>query len=262
MLRTTRCLRGCARALHARHTHTFATTLAANDAAALAEPLSRALERVPSTNVLLYAVSRDMPSDVLAHLVHTIQHSAARTRLGVVSASLPIGDGAKHSVAIAAMDDAVPFRSTISGGARIAVGRWPAQKDLWKMGNSLRTDGLDSGTDWRALWGRENAENRLPGALEEADASSFGTVLVVSDNRPQGLIEGLDAHYGRSTIAGIVGARTPFATGREYTLLAEGFVDDGIFEEGALGVAIPATARTETTFDGLVPIGDMLEITA
>lgn len=246
---------------HARRTHTVATTLAAGDAAALVEPLRRALARVPSTSVLFYALSRDMPSHVLAQLVNTIRHSPARTRLGVVSASLPLGGGAMHSVALAALDDAVPFRSTISGGARIAVGRWPAQKDLWKMGSALRTDALDAGADWRALWGRENADNRLPDALEQADPASIGTVLVASDSRPQGLVEGLDAHYAHATVGGIIGARTPFTTGREHTLLADGIGADGIFEEGALGVAIPAVTRTEASFDGLVPLGERLEIT-
>ncbi|WFD36123.1 hypothetical protein MCUN1_002994 [Malassezia cuniculi] len=252
-----------------RQVHSYARTLAASDAHALLPALESALANVSSESVLFYAASRDMPSHVLGEVVQILRQSAARTRIGFLSASLPLGSSVMHSVAFAALDDAIPFRSTISGGARIAVGRWPAQKDLWKMGKSLRTDGLDTGADWRSLWGRENASNELPEALERVEyvdtnsPTSIGTVLAASDSRFQGLIEGLDAHYGSATIAGVVGARTPFSTGREHTLLADGLgADGGIFDNGALGLAIPTAARTETAFDGLQPIGDRLEITA
>lgn len=243
-----------------RGAHTYATTLAAHDARTLVPAVHAALARAPAHSTLLYAISRDIPPDVLADIVYTMRKDRARTHLGVLSASLPVGESFMHSVAFAALTHAVPFRSTISGGVRIAVGRWPAQKELWQRGPDMYTRELDSGADWRALWGRENVDARLPEALE--DAQQVGTVLLASDGRPQGVAEGLDARFPHAAIAGLIGARTPFATGREYTLIADGLDgQDGIFESGALGVALPEHLRIETQFAGLEPIGAPLAIT-
>lgn len=130
--------------------------------------------------IFLYALVKNLPRDALADAVGRLRQvgGPACTRIGVLSNSLPPSllrqdltdpHDQGYSLAMAAIPKsrARAFRSTIPGAPRIAVGRWPEQKDVWKLGTAHRVDQLDTvGGDWRQLWGRENAAGRIPKELQ------------------------------------------------------------------------------------------------
>lgn len=131
------------------------------------------------------------------------------------------------------------------------------QKDLWHMGTEVRADGLDRTGEWTSLWGRENAEERVPASLASLQPRDIDAMLVCTDPRPEGLWEGLDAQFPHAHIVGATAALTPFETGREHTLLGA-----GIYEDGAVGLAWRRpTSRLCRTLGGLVPLGPRLGVT-
>ncbi|WFD31449.1 hypothetical protein MSPP1_002484 [Malassezia sp. CBS 17886] len=255
-------------------------TLASWDAASLVRAVAYMLQAWDSAlppSHLLFAVSRDMPGASLAECVamlHTPGTIAAFSRTGFLSASLPPpatasarGTARMHSVAVSLFPagSAVPFRSTIRGTARVAVGRSPQKKEVWKPGAQLRADRLDAETDWRALWGRENVAGDVPETLTTLGPEDVDALLFATDAQPQGLLEGLDARFPDACLLGAFAPLTPFQTGRELTLL-HGAESALINEDGAVGLALlgarGATAtRLVRTYAHLEPIGPRLALT-
>ncbi|WFD23602.1 hypothetical protein MEQU1_002296 [Malassezia equina] len=210
-----------------------AITWASNDVEALVQAVMNTLRAWKDEHILLFALSKCLPRPALSQLVSQI------------TTSVP-----PHA-------RIVTFRSTIRGVPRIAVGRWTMQKDLWHMGTEVRADGLDRTGEWTSLWGRENAEERVPASLASLQPRDIDAMLVCTDPRPEGLWEGLDAHFPHAHIIGATAALTPFETGREHTLLGA-----GIYEDGAVGLAWRRpTSRLCRTLGGLVPLGPRLGVT-
>lgn len=163
--------------VHAGRAVTWTSAHAEHLLPALRETLT-AWEKTP-TSVLLFALSKSMPRAVLAEAVEVLHgaSSPAKERVGFLTSSLPAslvdahadGTATLHSVAVAAIPEGhgTAFHSSLPGAARIAVGKWPSQKETWTRGESARTDQLDAqaAPSWQQLWGKENADLRLPEAL-------------------------------------------------------------------------------------------------
>ncbi|PKI85277.1 hypothetical protein MVES_001303 [Malassezia vespertilionis] len=234
------------RALTTRACAPRVTTLASHDAAALLRALHDTLSawKVGSAQTLLFSLSKSLPRDVLADAVGLL-HSKQRTSssVGFLSAPLPpsLVQSAKlpHAISLAALSDAVPFRSTIPGAQRIAVGRVLGRQPGKPNARAERL----GDNDWRTLWGKENIDLSIPPAL--ATGRAPGAVLFASDAQPQGLLEGLDAHFPHASVLGTVTAPTPFETGRDHTLFYSTPTAHEICGEGAVGVALYGNARIE-----------------
>jgi len=98
--------------------------------------------------------------------------------------------------------------------------------------------------------------------LEALPARDVRALFLFSDAYAQGLMEGLDFHFSQAHVLGSVAAFTPFVTGREHTLFFQTPAHSrGIYEKGAVGLAIRAPASLERTYSGLVPVGPRLAIT-
>ena len=231
----------------------------------------RAWSRTPE-HLRLFSISKNMPQSVMTELVSSITHTQ-QTHVGTLSEPLHPGTLSQHassmqgplySVALARMpaSQAIAFRSVIPGAPRIAVGRWPEQKETWHADPTARTKHLDETGHWAPLWGRQNVERRIPVELESfaRNPSDIHAFLLFSDAFPQGLLEGLDSHFPNTSLLGTVAAYTPFETGREHTLFY-GTSTQGVYEKGAVGIAFRSSARLERTLGGLVSIGPRLAIT-
>lgn len=246
-----------------------AITLASYDAAALVPAVLATLRSWEPDDILLFALSKSLPPAALTDLVtHITTSFSPHARVGFLApplphALVPAADARTsqpmHVAALAAVpaDDAVTFHSMIRGAPRVAVGRWTAQKALWKMGTELRADGLDRTGEWKSLWGRENVEEHVPASLAPLHAHEIDAMLVCTDPRPEGLWEGLDARFPHAHLIGATAALTPFETGREHTLLGA-----EIYEQGAVGLAWRRpTSHMMRTLGGLVPLGPRLVVT-
>lgn len=139
---------------------------------ALSEKLASWTEDAPP--LLMFALSKSLPRPVLSKIVDMLYEAPAQSRVGVLSTKIPsslVGrdhpNTPLHAVSLAAIpaDRGIVFRSTIPGTARITVGRWASQKDLWKQGTTARSDRLDETSDWRSLWGKENIDLTIPDNL-------------------------------------------------------------------------------------------------
>lgn len=231
------------------HDAACAVTHVARDPASLVRAVRATLHAWPASHTLLFAVSKSVPRPAMAEIIDGF---TTRTHVGALTEPLPAPW--PHSVAIAAFPHARPFYSSITGAPRIAVGRWTAQKEVWRADPHERTDRLDAAGHWAPLWGRTNIEHRLPAPLQHAN--DIHSLLVLSDAYPEGLLEGLDYHFPHATLVGATAAFTPFETGREHTLLHQ-----GIYERGAVGIALPTPSILHRTLHQLCPRGPRLCIT-
>lgn len=247
-----------------------ATTFMSADAAALRACVEQALAswaQPAGDRVLFVAASKTLPRAELVGVLDACT-AYASTRVGVLVPALPAalvpGERApQHAVALASWSsaDAVPFRSTIPGTPRIAVGRYASLKEAWHKPNVERVARLDDTHDWSSLWGRENVDGQLPPALEGFAPDEIGAVLLATDAHPHGLLEGLDARFGQAPLLGVQAALTAFETGREYTMLGG---DRAIYDNGAVGVALrrrSGARRITRHFEHLQPIGTRLAVT-
>lgn len=253
--------RRCLSTVAAQQREQVVTHIARN-AAALVPAVRSTLRARPASDTLLFSISRDIPRDVLQELVACL--TEAPQHVGALTGSLDRVPSTSYGVALASIPTslATPFRSNIPGAPRIAVGRWPEQKEIWHTNPHKRTEHLDSTGHWAPLWGRENVEHQVPVELEALPARDVRALLLFSDAHAQGLMEGLDFHFSHAHVLGIVAALTPFVTGREHTLFFQSHTHPrGIYEKGAVGLAIHAPASLERTYSGLVPVGPRLAIT-
>ncbi|KAL4401858.1 hypothetical protein ACI68E_001509 [Malassezia pachydermatis] len=242
----------------------------ASDAAALVRAVDTTLSTWRSTQPnahLLVALSKSLPRSELAHMVKSIT-AHVPSRVGMLVPPLSAStvrsttSGTLHTAALALFPSthAVPFRSTIPGTTRIAVGRWPNQKEAWNQRSHSRADRLDSTGEWQSLWGRENVDGIVPPELADVEPSEIDAIVFASDAHPQGLIEGLDTRFPNAHVLGATAALTPFETGREYTLLG-GY--EGIYDKGAVGMALlrPSKSHLARRIEQLAPMGPRLALT-
>lgn len=254
--------RRCLSTVAAQHREQVVTHIAGN-AAALVPAVRSTLSTRPASDTLVFSISKDISRDVLQELVACL--TEAPQHVGALTGSLYGAPGTAYGVALASIPTslATPFRSNIPGSPRIAVGRWPEQKEIWHANPHKRTEHLDSTGHWAPLWGRENVEHRVPLELEAPRARDVRALLLFSDAYAQGLMEGLDFHFSQAHVLGSVAAFTPFVTGREHTMFFQSHTHPrGIYEKGAIGLAIHSPASLERTYSGLVPVGPRLVITS
>ncbi|KAK0545122.1 hypothetical protein OC846_005799 [Tilletia horrida] len=230
----------------------------------------------PNPNVLLFALSKNLPSELLQHALAILNgdsgfgtESDTLIRLGALTNSIPLGLLPQHAVTTSASSSSNPapsdpdtplhsvalsllpgtharaFRSHLHGRAQIQVGRWPQQKQRWKSDD--RASGVDdlsaqAETSWVALWGKENANAELPQQIAKVAPQSHLTTILFSDPAPQGLLEGLDANFQKSSLLGLLAPPTPFETnGRDQTLLFTlpgSDASERAFATGAVGVVL------------------------
>ena len=297
--------------------------------------------------VLLFALSKDLPSPILSEAVSLLRGSSVPNslrglithRIGTLSSGIPVSllpssvldpetpvpepRTTMHSVALSLLptSNAIPFRSTIRGKEATQVGRWPEFKESWKgqRGKELskamdqmvyeddasttsgqkkqtgasRGGRIDAGTPsttggsagWKQIWGRENIKEEIPSSLRDLlgggnpsppqqQQHALLSTILFSDPAPQGLLEGLDAHFGSASGIGLVAPPTPFETGRAQTLFyriedATGASVDEIVAQGAVGIALvsPISSSDESStvqpkglhvapkFEGLLSFG-------
>ncbi|WFC98357.1 hypothetical protein MYAM1_001084 [Malassezia yamatoensis] len=255
-------------------------TILSTNAESLLPVLSKKLESWSDDKpkVLFFALSKSLPRSVMTQAIGSLNRTPYSSRVGFLSSALPAslirpanGESKSsdlHSISVAAFpaDHAIPFRSSIPGTARIAVGRWTSQKQAWMRGTEARSDRLDHTSDWRSLWGKENVDLQIPQDLLEVNQNDVQAIFFATDSSPQGMLEGLDAHYSHAKILGTTAALTPFETGREHTLFCDTETDKGkVYEDGAVGIALcdPSSSQTslERIFEQLEPIGPRLELT-
>ena len=254
--------RRCFRSVAAQPREQVVTHIAKNPAA-LVPAVRSTLGARPASDTLLFSISKDLPRNVLQQLAACL--TEAPQHVGALTGSLDGVPGTPYSVSLASIPRslATPFRSNIPGAPRIAVGRWPEQKEIWRTNPHKHTDHLESTGHWAPLWGRENVEHQVPAELEALPARDVRALFLFSDAYAQGLTEGLDFHFSQAHVLGSVAAFTPFVTGREHTLFFQTHTHArGIYEKGAVGLALHAPASLERTYSGLVPVGPRLAITS
>lgn len=117
---------------------------------------------------------------------------------------------------------------------------------------------------------------RIHHALSSAQVRAL---LYFSDQAPQGLLEGLDAHFPDASSLGLTAPPTPFETGRPQTLLCArpnvaksdanagaAEAEDAILDKGAVGLALVAKEGTpagiQVEYEGLKELGPRREITS
>ena len=139
--------RRCLRSVAAQPREQVVTHIAKNPAALVPAVRSTLCARSAS-DTLLFSISKDLPRDVLQQLVACL--TEAPQHVGSLNGSLDGVPGTPYSVSLASIPRslATPFRSNIPGAPRIAVGRWPEQKEIWRTNPHKRTDHLESTGHW------------------------------------------------------------------------------------------------------------------
>ncbi|KAK0521585.1 hypothetical protein OC834_006602, partial [Tilletia horrida] len=211
------------------------------------------------SHVLLYALSKSLPHDILHHALAILNHhhhqqassssSPLLTRIGTLSTSIPLGllppqqqqqqqqqhadsstntdpNQPLHAVALSLLpaSHATPFRSQLRGKPKIQVGRWMQHKERSNASPpaaaaaaELELNPISSDApSWKDLWGRENASGALPDAIAHIPASAHLATLLFSDPAPQGILEGLDAHFPHSSLLGLIAPPTPFESAGQH----------------------------------------------
>lgn len=196
-------------------------------------------------HVLAFAVDKTLPGDVLAETTRLLR-DVPIPHVGVLSDPLPYhwlpntGDEMDqntdasatqlarskfHTVSFAILPSSLvkPFHSTIAGTHEVKAGRWATGKPSFDE-NASRVDQLggpvqDSSSapsndqsegGWRQVWGKENFSGALPTQFADISRDShLLTVLLASDKAPQGLLEGLDAKYGRGDVPASASSSNP-----------------------------------------------------
>ncbi|KAJ2656460.1 hypothetical protein IWW48_005023 [Coemansia sp. RSA 1200] len=154
----------------------------------------------------------------------------------------------------------------------VAVGRWHN-----KITDQFRQQS-DSSTTTRWVAGVSGVTQAmshmvLPFELSAAAVSPalVDLVLFATDRDSRQALDLLDAQFPQAAKIGIVGSRTPFLNGREYTLLANNSNSSRVHDSGMVGLAFARTKEErpvcripkkepEVSHSGLVPISDALRI--
>ncbi|KAH9899694.1 hypothetical protein C8Q73DRAFT_772369 [Cubamyces lactineus] len=217
-----------------------------------------------SGNPLLYtiSVSQHTDSSELSNLVSSVR-AISENSVGCLSAAIPSSRPSWQrysSVSLASFDSnhATLFRSTIPGRKTPLVGRWHAMHKDRKPDPEVPVD--QSGKmDWESALSKAYDGNVLPPPLERLSSESIDSVVYFSDNAPEGLSSAL-SKFSAATKLGLIGASTPFITGRPYTLLH----NESIHSDGAVGICLTSPIRpsSHSAFPGLEPITRPMIVTS
>ncbi|KNZ59058.1 hypothetical protein VP01_1808g5 [Puccinia sorghi] len=220
-----------------RRCYWTATTFRSSSPHKLVEAIQQniqAFQPNPSTtildppSVLLFTISKRIPSELLESLVRSFQN--------LVPAIEPIGcltqDSSIHlySASIAKWSgpsaDLVPFTSTIPSRPSISVGREILPSD----------QGADSRGDYTGHAHHVGAEstvaNQLPEELRRIPAPS-----------PQPFLKLLQRTFPSAILMGLLGSSTAFETGRTSTLFRGRSI---LGDHGAVGIAVLKPSTTST----------------
>ncbi|KAI0031169.1 hypothetical protein K488DRAFT_87059 [Vararia minispora EC-137] len=205
---------------------------------------------------LLFTLSASVHSDVLAGMVAKLSSLSKVGSVGCLSSSLP-GLGTACSLAWLDRARAVTFRSDIPGRPRVQVGRRRETKETVSGEGEVLRRVAAGGVSWPDLWDRRATE-RLPGELQALRPEDIHSVIVLTDDAPQGLAQALTA-FPNANKLGMTAAPTPFVTGRPYTLMRDGEV----FSRGAVGIALlgPPRPSLKTRYHNLYTISDTMVVT-
>ncbi|KAI0832598.1 hypothetical protein BC628DRAFT_1499376 [Trametes gibbosa] len=238
------------------------STVISRNTAHIIEHLSK-LQPALAHNPLLYTISVSPHTDSaeLSSLVSSIK-SISKDSAGCLSAALPSAHPSWQqytSLSLASFDreHATLFRSTIPGRKAAQVGRWHA------VHKSTQPDpeapAHSENLDWEAALSNAYDGKVLPQELEQLQADAVHTVLYFSDSAPEGLSSSL-SKFGSANKLGLIGASTPFVTGRPYTLLH----NDRIHSDGAVGLCLTSPSRPATynAFPGLEPLTRPMIVTS
>lgn len=277
-----------------------AKTIISMNAETLLEDLPVLKQDPDNTTAVLFNISRNTPPNVLSPLVKSFQ-DLPFPAIGCLSHG---HDGsnppymlsyALHKASDSVLEMVVPFRSSIKGTPKIALGREVSQ--LEKNVHSTEWAG-DSAVVPEALPEelRKLRYVTLSHALVPRLAKNWtyrpgliSHLIYFANDEPQGLMKSLDyrlpnttrvsrfcGQFSSYTISdypsdlkgtqiGSIAAATPFATGRPYTLVS----GPDIYSDGAVGIAF---CRSPNPFTGLAgvkldygklsPLGDSLEVTS
>ncbi|EFP88824.2 uncharacterized protein PGTG_14163 [Puccinia graminis f. sp. tritici CRL 75-36-700-3] len=181
-------------------------------------------------SILLFTISKRIPSKFLASLVQSFQDLVPSIEpIGCLTEDSSIG---LHSVSIArwsgAATELVPFTSSIRSRASISVGR-----------EILPSDRNDSTADYMGQAHQVGAEsdnvNLLPEELRRIPQSSIDSLVFFSAPSPQPFLNTLQRTFPSANLMGLVGSSTAFETGRQSTLFRNRTI---LGEHGAVGIAI------------------------
>ncbi|KZT09087.1 uncharacterized protein LAESUDRAFT_712239 [Laetiporus sulphureus 93-53] len=186
-------------------------------------------------------------SSLVSHLTSLTEQS-----VGCLSSQLDNGmlsrEGAfSCSVAVFDKSSATPFRSTVPGRQAAQVGRWHSNR---RSDDNGRADAPShrNGLHWDDVWAKNSREYALPPEIQSLQRDDLDTVIYLSDGSPEGLSNALHT-LPVATSIGMIGASTPFITGRPYTL----FRGNSIYSSGAVGLCLssPSPSRSHLAFPGL-----------
>ncbi|KAH8835355.1 hypothetical protein DL96DRAFT_1702347 [Flagelloscypha sp. PMI_526] len=202
--------------------------------------LQKVASRATGNDVLLFCLSASRPSSALektASLLTGFGDNSQTTRLGCITNHAHLDrDRFICSLALLSKDVAVPFRSTILGPRPTQVGRW----------HSFRASGNDDTFNPDALFPTGQEIPPPPHELSSLNPTDVSSFLFFSDLAPQGLTASLKHSFPAASQLGLLGASTPFITGRPVTL----FENARIWDSGAVGVAFkPEVTLSSVEFD-------------
>ncbi|KAI8822922.1 uncharacterized protein EV422DRAFT_522670 [Fimicolochytrium jonesii] len=139
-----------------------------------------------------------------------------------------------------------------------SVGRWP---DLMRSRGSAVDDGENGaeGFDWKRFttvsMGGGNVP--LPDELEAVRHSEPPVFLTFSDREPHQFLQTLDRTFPKAVKVGLIGAMTPFATGRPHTL----YYNDKVYSGGVIGAALLSKSLQPIASTGYTDLEDIGEPT-
>ncbi|KAA1113639.1 hypothetical protein PGTUg99_012793 [Puccinia graminis f. sp. tritici] len=222
-----------------RRTYWTATTFRSGSPQNLVETVQQTITSFASSaptgvtagpSILLFTISKRIPSEFLASLVQSFQDLVPSIDpIGCLTEDSSIG---LHSVSIArwsgAATELIPFTSSIRSRASISVGR-----------EILPSDRNDPTADYMGQAHQVGAEsasvNLLPEELRRIPQSSIGSLVFFSAPSPQPFLNTLQRTFPSANLMGLVGSSTAFETGRQSTLFRNRTI---LGEHGAVGIAI------------------------
>ncbi|PLW06047.1 hypothetical protein PCANC_27914 [Puccinia coronata f. sp. avenae] len=211
--------------------------------------------------ILLFTISKRIPSALLAGLVESIQRLPPAVQpIGCLTQD-PSPSLYSASVAQWAGEPAriVPFTSTISSRPSVAVGR-----EIIPNGSIEKTD---SAAKYLGLAHHLSAEStdsdQLPEELRRISPSSIDSLIFFSAPAPQPFLNTLQRHLPAAKLMGLVGSSTAFETGRPSTLFRSHSI---LGHHGAVGIALLKTPYTSAnsplvSYSNLKTLGAPMRIT-
>ncbi|KAH8926820.1 hypothetical protein BT69DRAFT_1317354, partial [Atractiella rhizophila] len=210
-------------------------TYLSSSPSALVSALS-SLAPAPSSSVTLCTLPSTLPASSLSNAIITLR-SKFPNLIGCISG--PLGfDGweHKHSVALATAEicggtGVNAFRTHVVGMQKTTVGREGIGGN-----ESSRRKPMSSSLGLETQ-GEEEPSNGFEG-LEKISEQQVQQIIYFSDDTPHNFLQRLNQHFPRAQKLGLIGAATPFLTGRPFTF----FRNEQSFSDCQVGLTISTHA--------------------